>query len=151
MATGVESAVLALEAFQVAFLVLHDWIPLGSLNDVRVVATEEPASKRLLATVVSAAPFALTLYFSARTAGAPWPTWVHRWLWISYGLLFVGELQAWWMPYLWRCEPARAERYDRMFGRTHAFLPKRNGIVPNTLHVVLHGTTVATLLLLFWT
>ena len=32
-----------------------------------------------------------------------------------------------------------------MFGGTHAFLPERNGVRPNTLHVVLHGCTAATL------
>jgi hypothetical protein len=35
-----------------------------------------------------------------------------------------------------------------MFARTHAFLPERNGMRPNTLHVVLHASTLATLLLL---
>jgi hypothetical protein len=35
-----------------------------------------------------------------------------------------------------------------MFGNTHAFLPERNGIVPNTLHCILHAATVATLVVL---
>ena len=35
-----------------------------------------------------------------------------------------------------------------MFGNTHAFLPPRNGIAPNTLHVILHISTLATLALL---
>jgi hypothetical protein len=35
-----------------------------------------------------------------------------------------------------------------MFAGTHAFLPARNGITPNTLHVILHMATVAMLLLL---
>jgi hypothetical protein len=42
----------------------------------------------------------------------------------------------------------RAARYDAMFGGTHAFLPVRNGIRPNTLHVILHGATALTLAVL---
>ena len=60
----------------------------------------------------------------------------------------AGQLTAWWVPYLIRPEPVRAKRYRVMFGNTHAFLPERNGIVPNTLHCLLHVATVATLIVL---
>ena len=35
-----------------------------------------------------------------------------------------------------------------MFGGIHAFLPERNGIVPNTLHVMLHACTAGKLIVL---
>jgi hypothetical protein len=35
-----------------------------------------------------------------------------------------------------------------MFGGTYSFLPPRHGIVPNTLHVILHVSTVALLTVL---
>lgn len=35
-----------------------------------------------------------------------------------------------------------------MFGNTHAFLPARNGIRPNTLHVILHLATLASVVIL---
>jgi hypothetical protein len=35
-----------------------------------------------------------------------------------------------------------------MFGATHAFLPERNGVRPNTLHVILHLMTLTTLVVL---
>lgn len=35
-----------------------------------------------------------------------------------------------------------------MFARTSAFLPERNGIRPNTLHVSLHAVILAILVLL---
>lgn len=60
----------------------------------------------------------------------------------------MGELQAWWIPYFFRSDPARAARYQTMFGNTHAFLPERNGIRPNTLHIILHVATLATLAVL---
>ena len=46
-------------------------------------------------------------------------------------------LRTWWIPYLLIDEPARADRYQAMFGRTHTFLPVRNGIRPDTLHIAL--------------
>jgi hypothetical protein len=35
-----------------------------------------------------------------------------------------------------------------MFGKTHSFLPVRNGMVPNTAHILLHLATAATLIFL---
>jgi hypothetical protein len=35
-----------------------------------------------------------------------------------------------------------------MFGHTHSFLPQRNGLVPNTAHILLHLATASTLLVL---
>jgi hypothetical protein len=67
---------------------------------------------------------------------------------ISYALLFVGQIRAWWVPYLVKADPKRAERFSRMFGNTHSFLPIRNGLVPNTAHILLHISTVATLVVL---
>jgi len=80
-----EQALLGLQAFQVAFLWLHDWLPLGRLNDVAAVRRQH-------------------------TLG---------WLWISYGILLVGQIRAWWIPYLFKPEPARAERSQKNV-RQHA-------------------------------
>lgn len=45
-------------------------------------------------------------------------------------------------------DPARAARYEVMFGATHSFLPKRNGLRPDTLHVMFHAATLALLIAL---
>jgi hypothetical protein len=55
-------------------------------------------------------------------------------------------LTAWWIPYLFHSEPERAARYQVMYGSTHALLPERNGIKPNTLHVILDVATVVLLI-----
>jgi hypothetical protein len=133
---------------QVAFLWIHDWVPLGRLNDVAAVRREDGLGGLVRITLIQGIPWSVGLFFSIRSFGGPWPGWLDTYLWISYGLLFAGQLRAWWVPYLVRPEPERAARYRRMFGRTHAFLPPRNGIVPNTAHVLLHLATAATLLLL---
>lgn len=67
---------------------------------------------------------------------------------ISCALLFAGELQAWRAPYFFKVKPELPARYEAMFGKTRAFLPARNAICPNTLHVILHLATLATLIVL---
>ncbi len=138
---------LALQLFQVLFLGLHDWVPLGSFNDLRAVQAADPRAKLIRVTLISTLPYAFGLAASLRCASG-FPGWLIWWLWITYALLFLGQLRAWWLPYLVTPDPARAARYRTMFGRTNSFLPERNGITPNTLHIVLHIATLATLILL---
>jgi hypothetical protein len=136
---------LALQIFHVAFLALHDWIPLGRLNDVRAVRKENPVAKLLIGTVISTFPFVVPLVEGLLHAHGPWPGWVWIWLWVAYGFLFIGEIQAWWWPYFFGTGETTVQRYRVMFGATHAFLPEHRGIRINTLHFVLHVLTLATL------
>jgi hypothetical protein len=145
---ALELALLALQAFQVVFLWIHDWIPLGRLNDVAAVRSQDTVWRLVIVTFVQSVPYSIGLFFSARSFGRPYPHWLDMWLWISYGVLFVGQIRAWWIPYLLRAEPERAARFQVMFGKTHSFLPQRNGLVPNTAHILLHLATAATLLVL---
>ncbi|MEO8812761.1 MAG: hypothetical protein ABI376_07615 [Caulobacteraceae bacterium] len=139
---------VALQAVQVAILWLHDWLPLPPFIDAKAVQAADTRARLVRVTLVQSVPYTVGLLGSiAALAGHP-QGWLRAWLWVSYGLLFAGELRAWWVPYLLRPEPERAVRYRAMFGATHAFLPVRNGIVPNTLHCVLHSATVGTLLTL---
>jgi hypothetical protein len=144
-----EIVLIALQTFQVAFLWFHDWIPLGRLNDVRAVRSQDTLQRLIVVTLIQSVPWTIGLVFSARYFGQTYPDWLDSWLRVTYVVLFLGELYAWWVPYLVRVEAKRAARYQVMFGNTHSFLPLRNGIVPNTLHVVLHVSTAATLVMLF--
>jgi hypothetical protein len=141
---------LALQIFHVAFLALHDWIPLGRLNDVRAVRQENPVGKLLIGTVITTLLFVPPLIVGLRHVHGPWPGWVWTWLRVGYGLLFVGEIQAWWWPYFMGTSEKTVKRYRVMFGKTHAFLPTRNGIRINTLHFVLHVLTLTTVLVSFF-
>lgn len=141
---------IALQGLQVLFLWLHDWVPVPPLNDVAAVRAEDGTAKLARTTLIQAVPWTIGLVASAYFAKVGFPPWLRCWLWVSYGLLFAGEIRAWWSPYLVEAEPARAARYRRLFGRTAAFLPQRNGMAPNTLHCLLHACTLATLLVLAW-
>lgn len=139
---------VGLQAFVVLFIALHDWIPLGNLNDVRAVQAGDSRGRLIGVTVLSTLPFAACLAGSVWYARAQFPGWLQWTLWISYGGAMLGMLRAWWVPYLLIPDPVRAVRYRAMFARTHAFLPAHNGIRPNTLHVVLHAVVVGVVVLL---
>src|SRR5579862_5903609 len=137
---------LVLEAIQVAILWLHDWVPLPPLNDVRAVQGQDSTARLVVVTVVQSLPFTIGFALTLLWLNEHRPAWVWDWLWISNVVLLLGQLRAWWLPYLMRPEPQRAARYRAMFARTHAFLPERNGITPNTLHCALHGATIGILI-----
>jgi hypothetical protein len=139
---------MALQGFQVLFLALHDWIPLGRLNNVAAARSENSAGRLLRTTLISTVPYAIGLAFGIADFHHPYPGWLIYWLWISYVLLFLGQLRAWWVPHLLVPDPVWAARYRAMFVGTAAFLPERNGIVSNALHIFPHITTLATLAVL---
>jgi hypothetical protein len=144
-----ELCLLALQTLQVLFLWLHDWLPLGRLNDVAAVKSQDTRMRLVTVTLIQSVPFTVPLVFSFIYFRRSYPDWLVMWLEISYSLLLIGQLRAWWVPYLLRPEPERAARYRVMFGNTHSFLPARNGLVPNTAHILLHLATLFTLVLLF--
>jgi len=144
----IELILLVLQAFQVLFLWIHDWIPLGRLNDVAAVRSQDTTGRLVSVTLIQSVPWTIGLCFSLLHWRQPYPGWLYDWLMVSYTLLFLGQIRAWWIPYLLRPEPTRAARYQIMFGNTHSFLPSRNGMVPNTAHILLHLATAATLIFL---
>ena len=144
----IEIVLLTLQVFQVLFLWVHDSIPLGRLNDVAAVRSQDTRRRLVTVTLIQSVPWTIGLCFSLLHSRRPYPGWLYDWLVISYALLFIGQIRAWWIPYLFGPEPERAARYQIMFGKTHSFLPPRNGMVPNTAHILLHLATAATLIVL---
>jgi hypothetical protein len=130
------------------FIALHDWLPLGPLNNLAGIRAADSTQRRLLTTVLSVLPFAIGLAGSFYYSGGRFPEWLIWLLAITYGLGLYGMLRAWYLPYFVYRDTARAERYGARFANTHAFLPMRNGIRPDTLHVGFHAVLVATAVLL---
>jgi hypothetical protein len=139
-------ALLVLQCFVVLFVALHNWIPLGALNNVKGVRFAFPTGKLFVTTLINFAPVAIGLAATAFYFGRTYPGWVFWWLWITYGLACYGSLKAWWLPYLFRRDPALVARYRTMYSETHSFLPEHNGIRPNTLHVLFDIVTLAILI-----
>jgi hypothetical protein len=142
------AAFLACQLFVVLFIALHDWIPLGGLNNLKGVHSADARGKLVVVTVLSVLPFAVGFVGTAYYASARFPNWLVWFLWITDGAALYGLLRAWYVPYLFVANPVRAARYQQMFALTHTFLPTRNGMAPNTLHVIFHVILIATVALL---
>jgi predicted outer membrane lipoprotein len=142
-----QKALVICQLMVVVFVALHDWVPLGRLNNVAGLRAVDTTSRLLWTTLVSTLPFAAVLAATAIFASVDYPNWLLWWLWGTYLACAYGILQAWWIPYLGSPDPERAERYRIRFAGTHGFLPARNGIRPDTLHVAFH-VLVATILIL---
>jgi hypothetical protein len=145
---SLRALLVGLQVFQVAVLWLHDWLPLGRLNNPAAVKAENGGTALVRVTLLQSVPWSVGLIGSLFYANRVYPNWLWGWLWVSYLVLLAGELRAWWWPYLVLPDRRRADRYRRMFGNTHTFLPIRNGLAPNTLHVLLHAATLLTVTLL---
>jgi hypothetical protein len=99
-----------LQAVQVVILWLHDWLPLPPLNDVAAVRRADTTARLVWITLIQSVPYTIGLIYTIRALQTHLPGWLVWWLWISYGLLFLGALRAWWFPYLVRPEPVRVAR-----------------------------------------
>lgn len=149
ISTAFETTFLTLQILVVAFLFFHDWVGLGRLNNLAAIRSQDTLLHRVLVTLLPGVPAAIGLFFSAKYFGQLYPHWLDMLLWITYGVLIFGMLRAWWIPYLLLPDAERAARYQIIFAGTHTFLPRRNGMAPDTLHTLFHLVTVATLIFLF--
>jgi hypothetical protein len=143
-------AFIACQTFVVLFIALHDWLPLGKLNNVEGVRSADPVGKLAVTTLVSVLPFAVALGATIHYSPGPFPVWLSWLLWISYGFALYGALRTWYVPYLVVDEPERAQRYKLMHCGTLTFLPERNGLAPNALHVFFHAVLLATAALIVY-
>jgi hypothetical protein len=141
-------AFIACQIFVVLFIAFHDWIPLGNLNNLAGIRAVDSLGKRVMVTLLSTLPFAICLAGSIYYASTTFPGWLNWLLWISYGYGLYGLLRAWYIPYLLIADPVRAARYNQRYSQTHAFLPTRNGIRPDTLHVGFHAVYLVLVALL---
>jgi hypothetical protein len=144
---AVEAALIATQAIQVVFLLLHDWVPLGRLSNLAAVHSIDSKSNLFWTTFLSALPYLLGLGFSIATFPR-WPMALNIYLEWLYGISLVAILWAWWIPYLSPSDSPRAERYRQRFAGTLTFLPKRHGFSPDVLHTAYHAVVLTTCILL---
>jgi hypothetical protein len=58
----IEMALLDLQVFQVIFLWVHDWIPLGRLNDVAAVRSRDTTRRLVTVTLFQSVPWTVGLW-----------------------------------------------------------------------------------------
>ena len=143
-----QHALVICQIVTVLFLAFHDWVPLGTLNNVTGLRAVDTRRKLLISTIVSTLPFAAVLFACIRYIDGYFPVWLLWWLWATYLACAYGILRAWWIPYLGNPDPGRSARYRVRFAGTHGFLPVRNGIRPDSLHVAFHALVILILIML---
>ena len=146
MTAPAKLALLVLQGLQVAFVLLHDWVPLGRWSNRTAVRASDSTLKLLWTTILSALPFAVPFGFCCWLR--VWPMWLLTWLLYTYAVGLVMIVFVWWIPYFSSKDSERAERYRTRFAGTIGFLPKRHGFAPDALHVMYHCCVVATVVLL---
>jgi hypothetical protein len=65
----------------VVFLVFHDWVPLGKLNNVAGLRAVDTTNRLAFTTAVSTMPFAAVLVVSILFASVEYPNWLLWWSW----------------------------------------------------------------------
>lgn len=131
------SIFITLQIILFFFMILHDWLHVPPLTDVRALEKHHTKKERLVTSAINGAlvliPLLLTWHYGL---GASYG--VRIIIAIIYGLLTVGSIWAWWVPYLFGSSTAHKIGFAE-YRHTHHFLPKRGDrVVPNTFHVILH-------------
>ncbi|WP_042141994.1 hypothetical protein [Paucisalibacillus sp. EB02] len=127
--------------FILLFMIVQDWVPLGSLNDIHAIKQEKTTNELIIVTLVGVLQVAFLIFLMLLFIGKRYPLFVKLWLVIHPSCIFAGVLMSWWIPYFTGIGATeRIASYTAMFGNTHTFLPVMNGIVPNTFHILFHVT-----------
>lgn len=118
-------------------MTFHDWVHLPPLTDIAELEKHSSFWGRVLNSVIFALWIIITLVLTVQYA-PELPTWVMVVLITFYGLLTLGTLFSWWLPYFFGSSAAHKKAFIE-YKNTHHFLPARgDNVVPNTFHVILH-------------
>ena len=138
----VETVAVIVPFVWLAWLVLTEWMPMYPLNDL----SPGNVRQRLLAATINY-PFPLLI-----AAGvALHQSWSQITAVVLCGLIVVGHVRSWWLPYFGGASPAQRELYLREYSRTLKILPTTGRdvvidvqhMVVGVLSLVMLGTTLA--------
>lgn len=118
-------------------MALHDWIHIPPLTDIRELEKHSTKNGRILNSIIFFflifIPLLLTWVYRLH-----FPLLVSATIATFYGLLTLGTVFSWWVPYMCGSSDEHKAGFAE-YRNTHHFLPKRGGnVIPNTFHVILH-------------
>lgn len=128
---------ILLQVILLFFMTCHDWIHLPPLTDIRELEKRSTKKGRLINSTIFFfivfIPLLLTLIYKPN-----FPLWVLITIISFYGLLSLGTILSWWVPYFFGSSEKHKADFKE-YQNTHHFLPARgDNVIPNTLHVILH-------------
>ncbi|MGA9530651.1 MAG: hypothetical protein WBQ73_02060 [Candidatus Babeliales bacterium] len=129
---------LFLQSVLLVLLVLHDWVHLPPLTDIRAMEKMGSFRGRLINSglffLCVAFPLSLSWYYAPH-----FPQWALFTIVFIYSVLSAGAIIAWWVPYFFGGYSKEYKRGFDEYKLTHRFLPTiSDHIVPNTAHVIIH-------------
>jgi len=128
----------ALTAIFLVYVLIHDWVPLGPLNDIER-QREQPLSTRILVEIGNVLPIVVLLTLSLLFPTGPLPAGAAIYAGLYIVAFAVLAWLSWYRPYLRGSTPAREAAAAHEYGRTIQVLrPRANRIRPNLMHVILH-------------
>lgn len=131
------SVFITLQVILLFFMAPHDWIHIPPFTDIRELEKYSSKTGRFVNSAIFAAlivlPLSLTYWYRP-----VYPLGALVTLCALYGLLTVGTVLTWWVPYFFGSSEKHKANFAE-YRNTHHFLPSRsNNVIPNTMHVVLH-------------
>ncbi len=128
---------ILIQTILLVIMPLHDWVHLPPLTDVHELKKHHSITDRLITSIIFAitiaTPLLLTILYRSSL-----PLWVIITLVLIYGMISLGTVFSWWIPYLFG-SPAQHKTAFAEYRFTHRFLPARDdNVIPNTFHVILH-------------
>lgn len=131
---------LIIQVILLLFMAFHDWVDIPPFTDLPALKKAHSFKFRLAGSCINAILvfIPLIITFSYRACLSPFG--IRLLIAAIYGLLTIGTISAWWIPYFGGRYWIHGNRAGfEEYRNTHSFLPARgNNIVPNTLHVILH-------------
>lgn len=132
------SIFIVLQIVLLFFMTFHDWVHLPPLTDIRELEKHSTFVGRLINSTLLFflifIPLFLTWYYQNS-----FPQWTLIIIALFYGLLSLGTILTWWIPYFFGSYSEEHKQGFVGYKNTHHFLPAiGDHVIPNTFHVLLH-------------
>ena len=130
---------ILLQSVLLLFMLFHDWIPIPPFNDIAALKKVDSYFYRLFGSLINGVvvfiPMMLTWkFYGSHTIALPDSITIFSF----YFLITIGTILSWWIPYFFGSSTQHKQRFTK-FKNTHHFLPeRRDHVIPNTLHIILH-------------
>lgn len=131
---------LLLQCILFLFMALHDWVNIPPYTNLPALKKAHSVKFRLIGSLVNGGLVIIPLLVTFFYLDSYLPLWARLIFTIIYGLLTLGTITAWWIPYFSGKYLIHGDKEGfEEYRDTHSFLPSRgDNVTPNTLHVILH-------------
>jgi len=129
---------IALQIILLFFMTFHDWVHVPPLTNIREMEKHSTWIGRLINSIIFFFLIFIPLFLTWKYQ-PNFPFWALLTIALFYGLLFLGTILSWWIPYFFGSYTEEFKKAFAEYENTHHFLPAiKDHVIPNTFHVMLH-------------